>query len=84
MRDSSAFADGLSMMAAAAGGELFRVFTDADQAFDRVLRETSAYYLLAVEPLESDRDGRPHRIEVTVRKPGTTVRSRRTIVVPAR
>ena len=84
MRDSSAFANGLAMMAAAAGGELFRVFTDADQAFDRVLRETSAYYLLAIEPLESDRDGKPHRIEVTVKKSGTTVRSRRAIVVPAR
>jgi VWFA-related protein len=84
MRDSAAFATGLSMMAAAAGGEMFRVFTDADRVFDRVLRETSAYYLLAIEPAESDRDGKPHRIEVTVRRRGTTVRSRRSIVVAAR
>jgi VWFA-related protein len=84
LRDSSAFVGGLETMAGAAGGQLFRVFTDADGAFDRVLRETSAYYLLAVEPLDSDRDGKPHRIEVRVNRRGTTVRARQTIVVPAR
>ena len=84
MRDSALFVNGLSMMAGAAGGELFRVFTDSDHVFDRVLRETSAYYLLGVEPLDSDRDGRPHRIAVTVEQSGVTVRSRSTIIVPER
>lgn len=84
MRDSALFVNGLGMMAGAAGGEMFRVFTDSDHVFDRVLRETSAYYLLGVEPLDSDRDGRPHRITVDVRQRGITVRSRTTIVVPAR
>ena len=84
MRDSALFVNGLSMMAGAAGGEMFRVFTDSDHVFDRVLRETSAYYLLGVEPLDSDRDGKPHRITVDVRQRGVTVRSRSTIIVPAR
>jgi VWFA-related protein len=84
MRDSSLFINGLSMMAGAAGGEMFRVFTSSDHAFDRVLRETSAYYLLGIEPLEADRDGKPHRISVDVRQSGVTVRSRTTVVVPAR
>lgn len=81
MRDSSLFINGLSMMAGSAGGELFRVFTDSEHVFDRVLRETSAYYLLGVEPLESDRDGKPHRIAVDVQAPDVTVRSRTTIIV---
>ena len=84
MRDSSLFVNGLSMMAGAAGGEMFQVFTSADHVFDRVLKETSAYYLLGVEPLDSDRDGKPHRVTVDVRQPGVTVRSRSTIIVPAR
>jgi VWFA-related protein len=84
MRDSTAFVDGLATMAGSAGGHLFRVFTDADEIFDRVLRETSAYYLLAVEPLDGDRDGRPHRLAVSVKRRGTTVRARQAIVVPAR
>jgi VWFA-related protein len=81
MRDSSLFINGLSVMAGSAGGELFRVFTDSEHVFDRVLRETSAYYLLGVEPLESDRDGKPHRIAVDVKQPDVTVRSRTTIIV---
>lgn len=81
MRDSSLFINGLGIMAGSAGGEMFRVFTDSDHVFDRVLRETSAYYLLGVEPLDSDRDGKPHRIAVKVKEPGVTVRSRTTIII---
>jgi VWFA-related protein len=84
MRDTSLFINGLSMMAGAAGGEMFRVFTSSDHAFDRVLRETSAYYLLGIEPIDTDRDGKPHRISVDVRQSGVTVRSRTTVIVPSR
>jgi VWFA-related protein len=82
MRDTATFTAGLGLIAGAAGGEMFRVVTDADPVFDRVLRETSAYYLLGIEPLATDRDGKPHRITVNVGKRGVTVRSRSTIVVP--
>lgn len=84
MRDSSASESGLAAIAAAAGGQLFGVSTRADDAFDRVLRETSAYYLLAIEPLDSDRDGQTHRVKVKVRQKGVTVRSRSTVVIPKR
>ena len=49
---------------------------------DRLLAETSASYVLGVEPNERDRDGRPHRIQVKVKQPGTTVRSRQLVIVP--
>jgi len=80
MRDASAFHTGLGLLAGAAGGELFTVTTEADTAFDRVLRETSGYYLLAVAPLEADRDGKPRRVTVTVRRRGAHVRSRNTVM----
>lgn len=69
-------ADGLSRLAGAARGELFTLVGADPAPFARILTELSGYYLLAFEPRESDRDGRPHRLRVAVRRRGVTVRSR--------
>jgi len=54
-RDSNMTATGLERAAGAAGGTVIRVHgTSPDAAFDRVLRETSAHYLLGVEADEKD------------------------------
>jgi len=83
MSDSTALGSGLERLAANGGGTLFRIEAgNGDFAFDRVLLETSAHYLLYVEPGEADRDGRPHRIEVRVRARRADVRSRTTVVIP--
>ena len=83
-RDSNMAATGLEMVAGAAGGAVFRVQgTSPDVAFDRVLRETSAHYLLGVEIASADRDGEVKPIRVRVNRRGTTVRSRTTVLVPA-
>ena len=83
-RDSNMAATGLEMIAGAAGGAVFRVQgTSPDVAFDRVLRETSAHYLLGVEVASADRDGEVKPIRVRVNRRGTTVRSRTTVLVPA-
>jgi VWFA-related protein len=81
-RDLSMMSAGLETIAGASGGSLARVVAGADFAFDRVLRETAAAYLLGVEPAESDRDGKPHRITVKVKVPNAEVRSRREFVMP--
>jgi VWFA-related protein len=84
LRDGTLQNLGLDRFAGMAGGELIRVQAGTgDYAFDRVLRETSAYYLLAVEPDERDRDGRPHKVRVQVNRRGAVVRSRAYVVVPA-
>jgi hypothetical protein len=71
------------MAAGAAGGAVFRVQAgNGDSAFERVLRENSAHYLLSVEVIPADRDGAAHAIRVRVNKRGTTVRSRATVIVP--
>ncbi|HUF46242.1 MAG TPA: VWA domain-containing protein [Vicinamibacterales bacterium] len=83
MRDATALGAGLDRFAGLAGGALFRVQAGTgDAAFERVLTETSAYYLLGVEPDPADRDGRPHKISVNVRARGAQVRSRTTVVIP--
>ena len=72
----------LDEFAAASGGTLLNALVDAgDVALARVLRETSAYYLLGVEPANLDRDGRAHRLRVRVHGRGVTVRSREWVVL---
>ena len=84
-RDSGMFATGLEMVAGAAGGDVLRVQgATPDKAFDRILRETSAYYLVGVEPADADRDGKTHYIRVKVKAKGALVRSRTVVVIPAR
>lgn len=83
MRDSSLLGRGFERFTAAAGGTLIRIEAGTgDSAFARVLLETSAYYLLGVEPVEADRDGKSHEIRVKVKQRGATVRSRATVVIP--
>lgn len=71
----------LAEFADPSGGALLTSFADdGEVAWDRVLLETSGYYLLGVEPQGIDRDGRVHQLLVRVAN-GVTVRSRRWVVV---
>jgi VWFA-related protein len=81
-QDDAMLASGLQMLAGMSAGTLLTVTAGADVAFDRVARETSAAYVVGFEPEPADRDGRSHRIQVRVRVPNTTVRSRASFVVP--
>jgi VWFA-related protein len=75
-RDRAVYDEGLENVTRAGGGEMFRVIADPDFAFDRLSAELSGYYLLGFEPEASDRDGKEHNIQVTVRRPDVAVRSR--------
>jgi VWFA-related protein len=68
----------------AAGGAFSKVLTGSgEQAFDRLARESSAYYLLGIDVAARDRTGRPLRMTVKVRQKGVTVRYRPWVLVPA-
>lgn len=82
-RDSQLVAAGLEQLALQSGGIYQKVVGDTPAPFERVSRELSAAYLLGVEPLPTDRDGKPHRIQVRVKLPGVSVRSRAEFLVPA-
>ena len=58
---------GLEQLAGASRGELYRINTSADFAFDRISRSLDGYYLLAVESRPDDRNGRRHRLASRVR-----------------
>jgi VWFA-related protein len=84
-RDRAMFGNWLDNFSRAAGG--MRIYVPVGGggfAFDRVLRESSAYYLLGVEPAEADRDGKPRQLHVKVDRRGTIVRSRQWVLVPPR
>jgi VWFA-related protein len=67
----------------AAGGTFSKVLTGSgEQAFDRLTRESSAYYLLGIDVVTQDRTGRPLRMTVKVRQKGVTVRYRPWVLVP--
>jgi VWFA-related protein len=84
-RDSNLAATGLEILAGTAGGTVVRVRGTAPEvAFDRVLRETSAYYVLGVGVGEDERDGRPRPIRVRVKRRGAEVRSRSEVVISKR
>ena len=83
-RDGDLAAYGLQRMAGAAGGQYFRVTAGSgDTYFNRVLTETSAYYVLGVQPEPADRDGRPHFIRVkTVDVKNPTLHFRTQVTIP--
>jgi len=83
-RDRAMSAGWLEDFSRSAGGTQVNVPTGGavDFAFDRVVRETSAYYLLGVEPATADRDGQPRELKVKVDRRGVTVRNRQWVVVP--
>jgi len=75
--DESMRRTGLETIAGAARGTMFNVVGTGDSAFQRLELETSGYYLVGVERIESDEDGKRHKIGVEVARKGLTVRARR-------
>jgi VWFA-related protein len=70
---------GLETLASRSRGTLFRVLTNPEYVFGRLRNELSGHYMLGVEPLERDRDGRPHQIRVQVGRQNVQIRSRRQV-----
>jgi VWFA-related protein len=82
-RDRDIYGRWLDQFSGAAGGVMIPVaFGDGTPAFDRILSETSAYYLLGVEPEPQDRDGRARELNVKVSGGRVSVRGRSWVVVP--
>ena len=71
---------GLGLIADYTGGAMHRVINNPEHAFEQLGRELSGYYLLGVEPLESDLDGDEREIDVSVSRRGARLRARREVV----
>lgn len=68
--------DTLTSLAADTGGRAFTDTNDFGEAFDRVRRDMSAYYLLGYSSTNTTKDGRFRRIQVRVKREGVRVEAR--------
>jgi hypothetical protein len=72
----------LRALAEATGGFAVVNSNSYEAAFDRIVRENSAYYVLGFTSANDRRDGRFRRVQVRVRRPGLQVRARAGYVAP--
>jgi VWFA-related protein len=69
--------DSLRTLADGTGGFAAVDTNSFDEAYSRIIEANSRYYLLGYAPPAHPRDGRFHRIEVRVKRPGLTAVARR-------
>jgi VWFA-related protein len=73
--------DSLRVLSEETGGFAVVNRNDFSTAYERIVRDNSAYYVLAYYPPDS-RPGRVHKIDVRVTRPGLVVRSRKAYLTP--
>jgi VWFA-related protein len=74
--------DSLRVLAEQTGGAAAVESNDYADAFDRIQRENSSYYVLGYYPPSDKRDGKFHRIEVKLKRPGLRVVARKGYAAP--
>ena len=81
LQDRQLETEGLALIAGITRGAMFTSIGSGSELFDRLAREMAAYYLLSAEPMDSDRDGKPHRIRLQVNRRNASVRARREFIL---
>ena len=74
--------DSLRQISEESGGFAAVNRNDTASVFDRIVRDNSSYYVLAYYPPTNKTDGKFHRIDVKVTRPGLVVRARRGYAAP--
>ena len=74
--------DSLKVLAEQTGGFAAVESNDYTNAYDRIVRENSSYYVLGYYPPSNKRDGRFHKIEVKLKRPGLRVTARKGYAAP--
>jgi VWFA-related protein len=74
--------DSLRTLAEETGGYAAVNWNNVGAALDRIVRANSTYYVLGYYPATTPKDGRFHKIEVRVKRPGLRVSARKGYVSP--
>jgi VWFA-related protein len=72
---------GLENLAGVTGGQVLHLAATGDNVLTRVLRETSAHYLVSFDVDPADRNGGSHRLDVKSARNEITVRTRPTMAI---
>jgi VWFA-related protein len=80
--DVTMFGQGLERFSNSAGGTFFQVQVQSDPFVARAMRESSATYVLTVEALPAERDGKEHFIRVETKQRGADIRYRKIAMIP--
>ena len=72
---------GLEDLAGVTGGEMFRMSGAGDLVFRRIADQISSHYLIGFEPQGDDRNGKPHKIQITTSRRAVDIRARPLFVV---
>ena len=75
--------DGPTILTANTGGFMIRYLDDMSQAFGRIVRDTSTYYVIGYQPENTTMDGKIRKIDVRANVPGARVRARKSYAAVA-
>jgi len=78
----SAAQDTLTTIAEDTGGQAFFDVNEFAEVFDKVVEDTTSYYLLGYSSTNATRDGRFRRIRVTLKRPGLKLEFRNGYYAP--
>ena len=73
--------EGLESLAGVTGSRRYHIGSSGQTILDRIAAETSAYYVATVGLEDIERNGQPHRLEVTVARADTTTLHHKEIVL---
>ena len=73
--------EGLEHLAGVTGGQRLTLVTNNARPLDRILAETSGYYLVGFEPEASDRNTEHHGLDIGISRPGVSKRARPVIAI---
>lgn len=65
------------------GGAFYQGFEGAELAFSHIKKELDSLYQVGIETDPSQRDGKAHKVELSVTRPGVKLRSRGVAVSPS-
>lgn len=66
---------GIEHLAGATGGKILALTGSSGSALDRIVRETSGYYLATVDTERNDRNGRSQQLDIRVSRKGVELRT---------
>jgi VWFA-related protein len=82
MTKTATLTDFLAQAASSTGGRVVMNTSDWEPGISAIFEENKSYYLIGFEPASTAEDGKLHRIEVKVNRPGVDVRSRSSYYAP--